>query len=290
MAILDKERADRYRDKDIYRSQERYSRVEGERAPTYRTESLHYRDDYGTSMDDVQYKGMEDQRRAFNKAVSKAEGGIATAQGQLDSAYGQIDNANATLSAGYNEAMGTIATAQGQVPTWEGWLANEAASVDVYSNSGYEGTYKLAPQSVLDLSVKFNQYNASDAGVNDINWQSTPQGISLNVGGYGAEWHNQLGAYQAQTKSYFDLEVAKAMAGLSGQSAQAQSMYNTSLTELEGYKGSLGVRREELKAANASLQFQKDERRAQLSDIRAKYQNRLSNMRETISGMEKTNG
>lgn len=270
MAVLDAARAARYRDQDIYRSPERAERVVGERAPTYRTEALHFREDYGTSLDDLQYQGLERGRKAFEKYVSGTKSQITSSQSKIKEGYSQISEANKGLTSAY-------ASASSEIPTWDNWLATESQSVDVYSDGEYEGSYRLAGQGVQDMAKSFQEYNLE--APTDMDWHNTETGIKIDVHGYGKEIHEKLGGYQAKTKSYFDQEVSRAKSGLASQ-------YTGGQATLEGYKGSLLIHQTLLDAQRKQLAFQENERKAKLSDIRLKYSNRLARMKETIAAMQ----
>lgn len=319
------------------RSEQRYDRVAGERQATYATEARHMRDDYGTTMDDTQYKGAEDNRRSFEGAMAKANaqvrgyqgqaskargdiegarGSMKTAQAEIDASYKTLEGAQGSLNKGVRDAYGKIASAgsahASKVPTWEQWQKANTRTVQVYSDNGYEGEYRLTNDTVAGIEVV--QYGGDPNQSHGEGY--TPGQAYISVEGYGKEAHNSLREGAQKTKQMFDSETNKARAQEKAAIAEAQSAayskvdseartgqgrinaggaqlgksqsaLNENQNKLLAAEGRLGVFQENIKAAQARIAAERNKRTAMLNDVRNKYSNRLDGMRATIMAMQK---
>lgn len=272
-----------------YREADRAQRVVGEREPTYRTEALHFRDDYGTSMDDTQYKGAEENRVAYEEAVIVANEGIAKAQGEVNTGYETLASERTKLDKAYASGSGQISGFNVDIPGLQGYNdwrtgGKGTKTVQVYTDGQLEGTYTLSKEQV----------DAMQAGDESGRVREGSGQVYVATEGYGKEVHDSLREAEQKNesdynkaKADYDRQADAARAAVESQKAaaraQLESQYQGALGQLEVAKGQLMVRSEEIIGERNKLSAYEDERQANLGAIRNKYIEKLASMKQTIT-------
>lgn len=271
MSTLSELRMARSDDSSVYTddrvlTDKRYERVSGARTPTYRGELLHYRDDFGMTMDDSQYKYASDEKKTNEDKISKAQAEIDKSRSSADSQYKsglkQINEASTELPAYNFEGF------------YKGYLKNTAIPISIYNGSSYEGTYLMDPTSASSFlgSVKSTEYYrifTNDKGQ-----------TSIDVRGYGKELHEPLLEYsnklQPTAKEAYDKEYKKAVGDIN----KATSIEKQSATNLlnSGYSGAQATLAQQQQQLN-DIQTQNTN---YYQSIKDKYKDKLSNIKDTI--------
>ena len=275
-----------------YADPERYKRIAGERAPSYRKTAVHMRDDYGMTMDDSQYSAIEANRIAFEKAMAEGRAEVSAYESQLAGAQTQLDEQGNLIKSEYADARGQIDSASmemGHIPTWDQWKAGQG-QVHIMSDGQYQYSYNLSSDAIHSMAGKIQAYNASNE--NDMDMQSAENGISIDVHGYGAEISEDLQHAQNMTKIAFDTEVAKANNQVSAFEAQKAAAYGSLEGQYSGAmgmlgqeQGKLGIAREHVIAANNRMDFLQENRQTTLNGLRKQYSNRLSRIKDSIGAV-----
>jgi len=266
---------------------QRYSRVQGESGPSYATESRHYRKDYGTSLDDTQYQGAEDNRRQFESAMAKGRSDISRYRGQLSSARDSLSAARAQADAGYASGKSQIGSfSGGNIPTYDDWASTQG-QVHIYSGGEYQYSFNLTSDAVHGIAGKIQDYNKNNDG--DIDMTQGDRGINLDVHGYGAEISEDLAHAQAMTRTAFDTAVANAKGTISSQKSAAynslNSQYSSAIGSIQEEEGRLGIAQANITAATNRLDATQKERTSTLNGIKKKYSDRLSRIKESIGAV-----
>lgn len=284
-----------------YEGNLRAERVKAQRTPTYRGEMVHYRDDYGTTMDDQQYQSSEEKRKAFENAMFKAQGKVDEGNAQLTSERnelntqrGMLNTATNQVNSAYKEALKRINTAKSRVPTYDKWI-NTQSFVDVYSGGNFEARYKLAQAAVGNFWNSVDAYNKSHK--NDMDVRGSGNGLKIDVHGYGKEMHEQLGAAQELNRKAFEVErnralgeVQKAEQSLMSQMGVARDKLNKYSSDIQNYQGAIDRGQALVTASQNSITAQRKERKTFLNGIRNRYAQRLNRIREAILEMAAKGG
>lgn len=271
MSTLSELRMARSDDSSVYTddrvlTDKRYERVSGARTPTYRGELLHYRDDFGMTMDDSQYKHASDEKKTNEDKISKAQV--------------EIDKSRASADSQYKSGLKQINEASTELPAYDfegfykGYLKNTAIPISIYNGSSYEGTYLMDPTSASSFlgSVKSTEYYkifTNDKGQ-----------TSIDVRGYGKELHEPLLEYSNKlkptAKDAYDKEYKKAVGDIN----KATSIEKQSATNLlnSGYSGAQATLAQQQQQLN-DIQTQNTN---YYQSIKDKYKDKLSNIKDTI--------
>ena len=282
----------------------RDQRTSGARAPTYSTESKHYREDYGTTMDDVQYAAVEDNTKAWNASVADSTKKLATNRGILDKSATTIANARKTTTSSYtkskkdaesqyNSGIRSISDSRAKALRANG---QGFTNVHIYSNGRFEGTYKLHGSQVSSLSNSIHSYNKANDG--DVDWYADGSrgGHKIDVHGYGKEWHTTLrNANSLASKNYHlanarvNNQATTATNTLKTQYNKAKTnlsnQYNKAIGTIQTGERKLGVANAEHKGAVNTFNANKTVRAESLNKIKIDYSSRLSRIKDTIMAM-----
>lgn len=270
----------------------------GQRAPTYRGELLHKRDEYGTSMDDQQYEAMNKNQADFRAKISKAEGDIsnqaAKVQGMYNEQKSQIDSASYDRP----EGPGPLNLPSKEAAFDNFWSTDTAIVRATHGNTVYK-TWEV-PKSVMpDLESSFNKGDGSYVanwvdGGKFYNIDTEPQGVGSE---YGLELGSALDKLKSQAKSAFYESGTYEQ-----QAAAAQAQYDSAVGEFnynvdENQKAfdiskdsaysvlnrDYTVAQETLASSRNQVSAAKRQNQDALNTIRNKYSRKIEGVRQTLT-------
>lgn len=279
-------------------------------------DAYHYQDRYGAIMTDDQFEANNKAQDAFDAKIAASRGDIATAraglntaeqasrddiaqqallaqqdlQSQYDTAYGELRDINLGPS-----PNGTV------MPTWDEWIQGNTNTIQIDGDA----TYVMDSSNYAKFVDKIHQFNKDNE--EDISMWGTDTGVKIETHGYGAEWHESLGGYQAELKNKFDNEMSTAQAQIDAAQLaydDAQSQLNSAYGALDvqyqsgqdtitsqvdaanmDLDGQMAIARGNLESATASLNAVVSERNKMLKSVRDKYSERINRMREGVMGI-----
>lgn len=265
-----------------------HGRLEGERTPTYRGELLHYREDFGTSMDDSVYEDAAQQQTDFDAGVVTAQDSIDTSRGDLRSDYNtQRDNLNAAQS-GVDAA--SFDFQEGYIPTYSEHVASSLSDGSYTTVSVFDNGNLLAVHN-LPVSTA-NDYINSVASSGGNAWNDEGR-LGVDVQGYGAEIHHPLVYAEQAAIADYETQRENAYAKQGAIRDNAYSAFNTERdvanmqlgTAYETLESSYNNGTSALDASQGRLDDQIEANRVALDTVRNKYASKLANVSTTITEM-----
>ena len=246
----------------------RIEKMQDQRTPNYRADELHYRKDYGATMDDQTYGAVENEKKDYESRVALANKTIADTQSSADSQYrqGQEQINSASLPASNFKSF------------YDNFLKTQTTPIAIYKGNTYEGTYVMDNASASE----FLQTLAKD-GFFKV-YKDDNGRWAINNKGYGKELHESLLGYTQRLRpaveEAYNKQYREAANALNTEKAGATDALNTMYSSANQ---SLTQQRQQVEKV-------KNTYNTSTSNIRFKYQNKLKGMSSTAGGLKINNG
>lgn len=246
----------------------RLDKLQDTRAPNYRADELHYRKDYGATMDDKTYGAVEAERKDYEARVAMANKKIADTQSAVDNQYkeGQSQINAASLPPSNFRSF------------YDNFLRTQTTPIAIYRGNTYEGTYVMDNASASE----FLQTLAKDGFFKVYKDENGRWAINNN--GYGKELHDSLRTYtqrlQPAVEEAYNRQYSAAAQALAVERAGATDALNTSYTSAN----------QALTQQRQQVEKLKNTYNTSTSNIRFKYQQKLKSMASTAGGLKINNG
>lgn len=255
-----------YTDNRSLSSRQRYAREAGARAPSFRGDALHYREDYGASMDDQTYSAMNEEKKGFETKISSAQG--------------ELNKSTESVNKQYQEGLKKINETHASIPAYgfEGfysnYLKNTAIPIALYNGSSYEGTYLMDPNSASSFLSEVNK-----SGYYRV-FKTDKGQTAVDVRGYGKEIHEPLLEYSNKlkpaAKEAYDKQYGIAVNDIKrAEGIEKKSALNTLNTGYAGAQATLAQQQEQLN--NVIIQ-----NKNYYTSIKDKYREKLATIKDTI--------
>lgn len=246
----------------------RLDKLEVQRVPNYRADELHYRKDYGATMDDRTYGVVEAEKKDYETKVALANQKISDTQATVDKQYkegqGQINSAS--LPASNFKSF------------YDNFLKTQTTPIAIYRGHTYEGTYVMDNTS----ASQFLQTIAKD-GFFKV-YKDEEGRWAINNKGYGKELHDSLRTYtqklQPAVEEAYNKQYGAAAQALAVEKAGATDALNTSYASAN----------QALTQQRQQVEKLKNTYNTSTSNIRFKYQQKLKGMASTAGGLKINNG
>lgn len=237
----------------------------GGRTPTYNSELLHYREDYGSSMDDTQYEYLDENQEAFSASITEAEESQAADREAAEALYSEQ---KAEIDAA------TFST--GEIPSYEDVLKENGAVLLRF----FDGDNEIGEEWVSQEFVNDYFSSLDEAEYDYYGRAEDPKGgWWINVKGNGGEMYNPIAEAQAESAAMYDelvnTTVADAQASFNASKESAYSLLD------QEYQNASEV----FASRDQQIQDSIDANQVQLDTLRNKYAQKLANMSSGITGL-----
>lgn len=260
----------------------------GERAPTYRGELLHKRDEYGTTMDDQQYSAINKQQAEFKSGIASAKAKIAKQESDVQKSYETQKGAIGSVSYDRPDSPNLPSKEQ----AFENYWGTDTAIVRATHGDTVYKTWEIPKALIPQLSASFNKGDGSYVanwvdGGKFYNIDTEPQGVGSEYGlelgealdkikGQAKESYYGSGSYESQYSTVMDQYgniVGEGQKAFDISKDSAYSVLNRSYT----------VAQEGLTSARSQVASAQRENQNALNTIRNRYSKKIEGVRQTLT-------